>query len=136
MVVVGLSIAVSGWLLRGRAKTWEPRPAPVWQKSLTAALAFLGIASFLSLRIMRKKVPRVEPEKRHSAFFRAHVVPAIIGGLAVPLGCVYGWMVAPRLDEVAPFWVVALACGFLSLPRKHEVDDCHDPESPSGAAAP
>jgi hypothetical protein len=35
---------------------------------------------------------------------------------------VYGWIVRPRLDAVAPFWVAALALGFLALPRAAELD--------------
>ena len=34
LVAVGLSIAVSGWLLRTRAEAWQPRPA----KALSDAL--------------------------------------------------------------------------------------------------
>ena len=37
LVAVGLSIAVSGWLLRTRAETWQPRPAKTLSDSLYAA---------------------------------------------------------------------------------------------------
>jgi hypothetical protein len=50
------------------------------------------------------------------------VAAAAVGALAVPLGLVYGWTVRPRLDAVAPFWVAALALGFLALPRVHELE--------------
>ena len=55
LVGVGLSIAVSGWLLRGRAETWQPRPATVWKETLTGGLIVLGMASYLSLRIMGQR---------------------------------------------------------------------------------
>ena len=55
--------------------------------------------------------------------------------LAVPLGLAYGWFVRPRLDAVGPFWVAALALGFLALPRAHELDGFDDPmPDPHGAS--
>jgi len=136
LVGVGLAIAVSGWLLRGRAETWQPRPTQIWQKSLTIGLIVLGTASYLSLRIMGRQARRADPEQRPSAFFWAHLVPALIAATAVPLGLVYGWIVAPRLDGIIPFWVVPLGLGFLSLPRERELADFRDPAGPDGASSP
>ncbi len=136
LVGVGLSIAVSGWLLRGRAENWQPGPPQIWQNSLTTGLAGLGIVSYLMLRIMGRQARRADRARRPSAFFWAHLVPALIAAWAVPLGVVYGWIVAPRLDAVIPFWVVALALGFLSLPRERELADFYDPARRAGASSP
>jgi hypothetical protein len=136
LVGVGLSIAVSGWILRGRVDTWQPRPVQVWQKSLTGGLIVLGTASYLALRIMGRRARRARPDRRHSAFFWSHVIPALIAASAVPLGLVHGWVVAPWLDQVIPFWVVPLALGFLSLPRHRELADFHDQADQAGASSP
>jgi hypothetical protein len=136
LVGVGLSIAVSGWLLRGRAETWQPRPATVWKETLTGGLIVLGMASYLSLRIMCQRARRSQPDARLSRFFWSHLIPALIAAAILPLGFAYGWMVAPQLDAVIPFWVVPLALGFLSLPRQRELRDFHDPAHRAGASSP
>ena len=33
----------------------------------------------------------------------------------------------PQLDAVAPYWIAALALGFLALPRAHELEGFDDP---------
>jgi hypothetical protein len=55
------------------------------------------------------------------------VLAASLAALAVPLGLLSGWIDRPRLDVVGPFWVVALALGFLALPRAHELEDFAEP---------
>ena len=60
---------------------------------------------------------RAEAGRRNHLFYWSHVGPALIAAVAIPLGFAYGWLVAPWLDAVIPFWAVPLRLGFLSLPR-------------------
>ena len=116
LVAVGLTIAVSGWLLRGRAETpW--RTAAALHDGLTGGLLALGVASYLSRRIMGARGACSRPgaggrgsSGRMSARPRSR-------RLIAPLGLVYGWFCRSRGSmRVIPFWVVPLALGFLALP--------------------
>ncbi len=117
LVVMGIGIALSGWLLSRRAfglALWPPDEA-----RRLALLALLGIV-LLSVSVRRIGTSRVflkDHTKRAQRFYWAHVAGAAIGALAVPLGFAYGWAIRPRIDGVGPFWAVALAMGVLSLPR-------------------
>ena len=132
LVVVGLSIAVSGWLLRGRAQDWQPWPAKILSDSLYVALIALAAASYIARRISEQRATRAEADRRDHLFYWSHVAPALIAAAAIPLGFAYGWLVAPRLDAVIPFWAVPFALGFLSLPRKSELTDLERPASDGG----
>jgi hypothetical protein len=134
LVAVGLSIAVSGWLLRTRAQTWQPRPAETLSDTLYAALVVLAAASYIAKRMIGARARRAAPPRRNQLFYWSHVGPAMIAALAIPLGLAYGWLVAPRLDAVIPFWAVPFALGFLSLPRKSELTDLES-SAPNGGAS-
>jgi hypothetical protein len=137
LVVVGAGIAVSGWVLgrhdRG-AFVWDPVLA---RRISVVILLLLLVASQLVLRIGSGRSALRDPSRRAVRFVRAHLAAAIVGGLAVPLGFAYGWAIQPRLEAVAPFWVVALASGFLAIPRHHELADFDTPipDAPTGEAA-
>ncbi len=113
MVAVGLSIAVSGWLLRQRALAVQPRPAKTISDSLYAVLIALAAASFISKRLLTTRAARAGPERFERLFYWAHVGPALIASLAVPVGFAYGWLVRPGLDAIIPFWAVPFVLGFL-----------------------
>jgi hypothetical protein len=121
LVVVGAGIAASGWLLgrmdRG-AELWDPVVA--WRIAAGVLIALFA-ASWWLIRVGSGRASLLDPAHRASRFARAHVAAAIVGGLAVPLGFAYGWAIQPRIEAVSPFWVVALASGFLALPRGHEL---------------
>lgn len=124
LVVVGAGIAASGWVL-GRH---EPDAALPWGairtgRALMAALAVLGAASYLTLRVVTGREMLRDPARRASRFFRGRVASAVIAALAIPLGFAHGWLVDPNLKALAPYWVAALGLGFLALPRGHELDD-------------
>jgi hypothetical protein len=123
LVVVGLSIALSGWLLRGRAHDWQPWPAKTLSDSLYVALIALAAASYIARRIIGASARRAEAGRRDRLFYWSHVGSALIAAAAIPLGFAYGWLVIPRLDAVIPFWAVAFALGCLSLPRESELAD-------------
>ena len=115
LVAVGLMIAVSGAVLR----TWPLERLPVGSQAayrqLTTLLVVLGVASYASRRILDLQTARAEPSRRDGLFFWAHVLPAVLAALAVPLGLYCGWFVDPRIGAVSPFWVIPLALGFLAL---------------------
>lgn len=129
MVAAGAGIAVSGLLLRWR-DGWAVDRAPEWiRRGLLGGLAALAVGSYLVRRRVARREALRDPAGRASRFFRAHVLSAALAALAVPLGLAYGWYVRPRLDAVAPFWVVALALGLLALPRAHELEGLDEPEA-------
>jgi len=136
LVADGLTIAVSGWLLRTRAAALWPQPATALHHRLMAVLIVLGLTSYLSRRLMGRRAALHDPSRRESRFFWSHVLPALIAALAAPLGLVYGWLIVPRFEAVIPFWVVPLALGFLSLPRATELADFDRPMPDSGASPP
>jgi hypothetical protein len=123
MVADGAGIAVSGWLLRWHDRQALPRAAEGVGQALMGGLLVVAVASLV--------VRRTASRREASGFYRGHVLAAALAALAVPLGLAYGWLVRPSLDAVAPFWVAALALGFLALPRAYELDgldpDLDDP---------
>jgi hypothetical protein len=137
LIVVGAGIAVSGWILgrldRG-ALLWDT----IMARRVSIAVVFgLLVASRLILRAGSSRSALRDPETRARRFGRSHVVAAIVGALAVPLGFVYGWAVKPRLEDIGPFWVVALASGVLAVPRSHELAGFDEPiaDCPAGGPA-
>jgi hypothetical protein len=136
LVGIGLTIAVGGWLLRGRAEAVQPPKPPRLHDALLAALFVLAVASYVVRFPSRRRVRTADPERRRAVFFRSHVSAASIAALATPLGIVYGWWIEPRLGAVIPFWVIPLAMGFLAIPRTRELDDFHPPSTHSGASPP
>jgi len=134
LVGVGLTIAIGGWLLRGRAEG-RPPPREQWlHKLLMAALIVLAVTSYLIRRSARRPAASEDPGHRQARFYRSHVLSAAIAALAAPLGIVYGWWIDPRLSAVIPFWVVPLALGFLSIPRAHDLDDFDRSSNNPGAS--
>ncbi len=127
LVVAGLGIAASGWIL-GRH---DPE-APPWGPDRThragmAALLVLAAFAYMMLRVGSGRDALRDPSRRASRFFKARVGAAGVAALAVPLGFAHGWLIDPRLQGIAPFWVAALGLGFLALPRGPELDDFEEP---------
>ena len=136
MVASGVGIAVSGFLLRWRDHDALFRASDAARRAMLGGLLALVVASHLSRRVLARRSALRDPDRRAARFFRAHTIAAMLGALAVPLGLVYGWTVRPQLDAVAPFWVAALALGFLSLPRAADLADLDatlsEPSEPEG----
>lgn len=122
LIGVGTAIALSGVLLRWRdgAAAWRA-PENV-RRAMLAALAILAILSYALRRSASFSASLLTPAEREERFYLAHLRAAVVGALAVPLGLAYGWTIRPRLDAVSPFWVAALALGFLALPRAGELE--------------
>ena len=136
LIAVGLGIAVSGVVLRYRDHSALFRAPDSLRRGMLGGLLALVVASYLGRRILGRRSALRDPAGRASRFFRAHVIAASVGALAIPLGLAYGWMVRPRLDGVAPFWVAALALGFLALPRASELEDLDPPVPHAGPSEP
>jgi hypothetical protein len=135
LVAMGLTIAISGWLLRMRSADLErPLPSKSVHLGMMAGLIVLGTASYLSRRLMGRRAALRDSSRRERLFFWSHVLPSLIAALAAPLGLAYGWFVVPRLEVVIPFWVVPIALGFLSLPREQELADFDQPMTHAGAS--
>jgi hypothetical protein len=136
LVGVGLTIALGGGLLRGRAGAGRPAPPRGLHGAMMLALLALAVASYLLRRVLGRRAASLDPGRREPAFYWAHVLPAAIAALAAPLGIVHGWWVDPRLEAVIAFWVVPLALGFLFVPRPHELDEFDRPSPDPGASSP
>jgi hypothetical protein len=127
LVAVGIGIAVSGLLLRGHAREAVPRAPESVRRALLAGLLAVTVLGYTVRRVLGGRSALADPALRAVRFYWAHVLSAALGALAIPLGLAYGWLIRPRLDAVAPFWVAALALGFLALPRLNELDDFSSP---------
>jgi hypothetical protein len=122
LVASGLLIAISGGLLRWRTLDNEGgiRSNSLHER-LMIALVAVAVVSFLTRRLLGTRVRLKDGSTRASRFFWSHFVSALVAAQAVPLGLVHGWLVAPDLESIGPFWVAALALGFLALPREYEL---------------
>lgn len=123
MVGAGLLIAVSGWVLRRRAQAGIGPPPRGLHDELLFALIIVAVVSYLVRRAWIWRPESLEHATGRARFYRLHVGAAAIAVLGVPLGIAYGWFVDPRLEGVAPFWVVPMAMGILAIPRRGEIAD-------------
>jgi hypothetical protein len=134
LIAVGLTIAISGWLLRGREPLAPGLAERQAHQVLTLGMVVLGVLSFLLRRIIGRRRGLSDPSGRESRFFWSHVLSAIVAALITPLGLLHGWLSDPRLEAVIPFWVVPMALGLLALPRANELEGFDRPISGAGAA--
>ena len=130
LVVVGLGIAASGLILGRRdegALHWPIERETAFRRGVHALLLVLIVASFVVRRTRGGRAELRDPGRRASRFYWSHVVAAIVGGAAIGPGFAYGWAIRPDIRAVAPFWVAALALGFLALPREIELEGFDEP---------
>jgi hypothetical protein len=135
LVGVAIMIAVSGWLLGRRAEDRIVVPARGTHDGLLIGLFTAGIFSYFLRRRGMRSSTHLPMDRRLRDFYWSHVGAAAIAALGVPMGLAYGWWVDPRLEGVIPFWVVPLALGFLSIPRRTELEDV-DPNTTNAEAPP
>jgi hypothetical protein len=135
LVGVGVIVALTGLLLRGRAGgAWRPVPDR-WDQAMYLGLILIFVASTVTRRALGRRARLRDPLRRCERFFREHLLPALVGSVAAPLGLVHGWLISPRLEAVLPFWITALVLGILAYPRGHELEGYDEPmASPRGPA--
>ena len=133
LMAAGVGIAASGALLRWRDRWAVERAPDNVGRGLMAVLFALVVLSFAVRRAWGGREALRDPETRAQRLVRASVASAALAAMAVPLGLAYGWFVRPQLDAVLPFWVAAIALGFLAFPRPSVLEglDPTDPEGPS-----
>jgi hypothetical protein len=135
LVVVGVVVALTGLLLRGRADgALLPVPDGLKQVLLGGLIAIFVVSTIMR-RALGSRARLRDPAVRGPRFFQAHVLPAAIGALAAPLGLAHGWLISPRLEAVLPFWLAALVLGILAYPRGRELEDFDRPMHPGGEPA-
>jgi hypothetical protein len=133
LIGVGAMIAMSGWLIRGRAAVGVAHPVRGLHDGLLLGLMAAAVASYLFRRSWSRRPVGLPPVRREARFFWSHVGAAAVAAIGPALGLAYGWFVDPSLEGVAPFWVVPMAMGALAFPRRGELDfpDPDDAEVPS-----
>ena len=136
LVAIACGIAVSGLLIRWRDPRAAFRAPEQMRQGLLVALFVLTVTSYVLRRSLGSRDRLRDPGRRSARFFQAHVLSAALGALAIPLGLAYGWLFQPWLGAVAPFWVAALALGFLALPRRQELEGFETPLSDPGESGP
>src|SRR5262249_13955041 len=102
---VGVVVALSGVLLRGRAGGGLQAADTRLNDLLLGSLIAIFIVSTLLRRVLCRRIRLSDPALRASRFYWGHVTPAVVGSLAAPLGLVHGWLLSPRLETIIPFWV-------------------------------
>ena len=119
LVGVGVVVAISGMAAAGPR---GGRRARSFTNFMYLGLIMIFAASTIARRSMGRRSWLRDPSSRGARFFRAHLVAAVIGALAAPLGFVFGWLASPRLEAILPFWLTALVLGILAYPRSQELD--------------
>ncbi len=130
LILAALGIVISGWALRRRDPAATPVSPLRARGPAQVALAVLFAASVAARRTLASRTALRDTGRRASRLYRGHVVAAVLGAMAIPLGFAYGWEAEPDLRAIAPFWVAALALGILAIPRASGLDDLDDPREP------
>ncbi len=135
LVGVGAVVALTGMLLHGRvAGALVPAPERL-KEMMLSSLILIFIVSMILRRALGRSIRLHDPQLRSSRFFWGHVLPAVVGAVAAPLGLIYGWLISPRLEAILPFWVTALVLGILAYPRGHELEGFENPMAAPGELA-
>ena len=129
MLAAGAGIAASGLLLSRRARGPLPQADRQLERLTQLVLIAIVAVSLVVRRTLGSRAALRDPDRRAERFFRAHLITALVGALAIPLSLAYGWFVQPELQAVLPFWVAALAMGVLAWPRAYELTDFDEPMS-------
>lgn len=135
LVGVGMVVAVTGMTLRARpAGALGPAASRLNDLAL-AGLILIFIVSTALRRALGRRLRLRDPHLRGPRFYWGHIVPAVVGALAAPLGLVHGWLIAPRLEAIIPFWITALVLGILAYPRGRELEGFDRPMASPGEPA-
>jgi hypothetical protein len=132
---VGMVVALSGVILRGRPAGALAAIPPRLNEVLLGSLIPIFVASTLLRRSLVRRSRLSDPHLRDQRFYWGHVLPAVVGALAAPLGLLHGWLLLPRLETIIPFWVTALLLGVVAYPRGRELEGFDLPMSSPGEPA-
>ena len=132
LVVVGLFVALSGALLRGRGGPDVPAEMNRRSQPFHIGLLVIFVVSTFVRRSLGLRSRLRDPQHRARKFYWAHVIPAMLGGLAAPLGLFHGIAVSGRLQAILPFWITALVLGVLAYPRGRELEGLGAPMASPG----
>lgn len=132
LVVVGLFVALAGALLRGRGGADIPAGIDRRSRPFHVGLLVIFVVSTFARRSLGLRSRLRDPQQRARRFYWAHVIPAILGGLAAPLGLFHGIVVSGRLEAILPFWITALVLGVLAYPRARELEGLGAPMASPG----
>jgi len=127
LVADGLSILASALVLRNFGPVSIGIEPERMHKGLFGSLFVVFAVGVMILRTLGSRDRLAEPGARASRFFRAHLIAAAVGWLAMPLGLIFGLTVEPSLRGVAPFWLAAMILGKLAYPRAIELGDFDEP---------
>src|SRR4051812_45596644 len=83
LVGVGVIVALSGMLLRGREEGGVPKS---FSNMMYGGLILIFAVSTIARRSLGRRSWLRDPTSRGARFFGGHVVAAVIGALAAPLG--------------------------------------------------
>lgn len=132
LVGVGAVVAVSGLVLRRRTGGALPAPQTIPSQAMLMGLFCVFVVSTSVRRVLGRRSRLRNPQLRCRRFVLGHIIPAVIGALAAPLGLVHGWLVSPRLEAILPFWVVAVLLCVLAYPRGRELEEFDQPMAHAG----
>jgi hypothetical protein len=122
----GITIAISGWLLRGR----DPAASALHWGSIRlvcyALLLLFLLASPWVKRFLASPQALQNPATRCSRYQRMVAARLILAWLCIAVGLAYGFLVEPDIHGVGPFWIAAYALGALAWPRHHDLLGFHD----------
>jgi hypothetical protein len=129
---VGMLVALSGAILRGRPAGALVAVPDRLNELMLGSLILIFVASTVMRRSLGRRARLSDPRHRDRRFYWGHVLPAVVGALAAPVGLLHGWLLSPRLETIIPYWVAALLLGVLAYPRGHELDGFDLPISMPG----
>src|SRR5438552_1305929 len=100
LVGVGTVVALTGILLRPRAAGFlDPVPDRL-SEIIFLGLFIVFVASTVTRRTLGRRDRLRDPLRRNERFFLGHVLPAVVGAMAAPLGLAHGWLISPRLESI------------------------------------
>ncbi len=135
LVGVGAVVALTGLLLRSTA-AGPPLAVPDrLREIMLSSLILIFALSTILRRVLGRRLRLSDPRRRSARFYWGHVLPALLGALAAPLGLIHGWLISPRLEAVLPFWITALVLGVLAYPRGRELEGFDSPMVSPGEPA-
>lgn len=131
VLALAAGLALLGSLVPDRLPPLDPMrrvvdPDRLLRQSHSVLLGVV-VLSVAARRALGNRGSLRDPQTRASQFHRAHLVAALVGAMASPLGVAVAVALRPSLRDLAPFWVAALGTILLAYPRGYELDHFDEP---------